>query len=107
MVRAQYAYREQRKHPRKALHPKAAFALDGGPRIEAFCRDLGLGGAFLETSNVAVFATEVTVYLDLEGHDVAIRSLVRWTGKDGFGVQFGLLGARETSRLVALLGHPL
>lgn len=104
MVRAAYAYREQRKHPRKALHPKTSFALDGGPRIEATCRDMSLGGAFLEASAVGLFGKDVTVWFEIDGHEIAIRSTVRWTSHDGFGIQFGSVGAVETSLLVAFLG---
>ena len=79
MVRAAYAHREQRKHPRRELHPKAAFAVAGGERIDVHCRDVSLGGAFLEAPKIAIFASEVTVYLEIEGHEIAIPSTVRWS----------------------------
>ncbi len=104
MVRAAFAYREQRRHPRKAVHPRAAFALESGPRIEAYCRDLSLGGAFFEVSAGVLYAAKIEVFLEIEGQEVAIPATVRWTSPEGIGVQFGLLGARETSLLVALLG---
>jgi type IV pilus assembly protein PilZ len=30
---------------------------------------------------------------------MALPAVVRWTSKDGMGVQFGLLGARETHEI--------
>jgi type IV pilus assembly protein PilZ len=103
MVRAQFAYREQRRHPRRALHPKTAFTLGDGAHVPAACRDISLGGAFIESTTLPVFGTTVTVHFELEGQAISIPATVRWTSPEGFGVQFGLLGARETSLLVGLL----
>lgn len=103
MVRAAYANREKRAHPRRALHPPVAFSISGGPRVDAYCRDISLGGAFLETALVPLFASEVTLYICLADTTFEAPATVRWTGPGGMGVQFGRLGARETNALVDFL----
>lgn len=96
---------EKRKHPRQSVHPGVAFVAPNGEKIEAVCRDISLGGAFLETPNPAPFGAQITIYLRLSGidHEVEVKSTVRWTKPGGMGVQFGLMGARETHALVTML----
>jgi len=101
MVRPQYARREQRKYQRYALHPRMTFSIDGGPLIYARCRDISLGGAFVETSTIPLFASSIHVVLDLDSREVSVLAIVRWTGPNGIGIQFGALSARDTHALVA------
>jgi type IV pilus assembly protein PilZ len=98
--------RDHRQHPRKSVQAPVAFKLDDGPLIEATCRDLSLGGMFVETLAPAPFGATVTVYLPLPGlrHEATIRATVRWTKPNGMGIQFGVMGARETHALMQLLG---
>lgn len=103
---AKEARRERRKQHRYRLHPPAAFRVGDGPVLSARCRDISLGGAFLETSTPALFGAAVQVYIWVAGLRDAGRlrldAVVRWTSRDGFGVQFLSFGARETHALVAL-----
>ena len=87
------------------MHPDVAFEIEAGKRIDATCRDISLGGAFLHTSAPAPFGAQVTVFLRLPGleQEVSVKSTVRWTKPDGMGVQFGLMGARETHALIAMI----
>ena len=96
---------ESRQHPRKELHPPVAFQLAGGPRVDATCHDISLGGLFIETNQPAPFGSEITVYLTLPGlkTEVVVKSRVRWTKPTGMGVQFGMMGARETHALTEML----
>lgn len=97
--------RDHRQYPRKSLQSQVTFQLEGGPQVEASCRDISLGGMFIETDSPAPFGAAITVYLPLPGmHGAAIRGTVRWTKPDGMGVQFGMMGARETHALTKLLG---
>lgn len=97
---------EHRQHPRKSTQLPVAFQVDGGARVEASCRDISLGGMFVETPAPAPYGAAIVVYLSLPGlrAETAIRSTVRWTKKGaGMGVQFGVMGARETHALVELI----
>ena len=97
--------RDHRQHPRKVLNFTVGYQLDGGPRMEAICRDISLGGMYIEAAASAPFGASLNVYLPLPGmHDAAIRATVRWTKPDGMGLQFGVMGARETHALTKLLG---
>lgn len=98
--------RDHRRYPRRPIHPSIAFQIGDGPRIEAVCRDISLGGMFVETTMPAPFGAPVIVYLMLPGlkQEATIRSTVRWTQPDGMGVQFGVMGARETHALTELIG---
>jgi type IV pilus assembly protein PilZ len=60
---------------------------------------------FVETPTPAPFGATVIVYLRLPGmkQEVGVRSTVRWTKPNGMGVQFGVMGARETHALTELL----
>ena len=104
---------DNRQHPRKPIHPTASWSLPGGPRNTSHCRDISLGGCFLETATPPAFGAAVIVFLELPGlRDdagaptvAAVSSTVRWTTPTGMGVQFGPMGVRETHCLIAALGH--
>ncbi|WP_437740253.1 PilZ domain-containing protein [Sorangium sp. So ce302] len=98
--------RDHRKHPRKQIEISIAFRIGDGPRVDAICRDLSLGGMFIETSSPAPFGATVEVLLSLQGlkQVAVIPSVVRWTTPEGMGVQFSMMGARETYALTQLLG---
>ncbi len=40
----------ERKYPRKAVEAAVAFQTGDGPRVDARCRDVSLGGMFIETA---------------------------------------------------------
>ena len=65
-------------------------------------RDVSIGGAFIATSDRFAYGESVIVHVHLPGLDseIAISSTVRWVNKDGCGVQFGVMGVRETHALV-------
>jgi type IV pilus assembly protein PilZ len=69
------------------------------------CNDVGLGGMFIETLEPAKFGEQVTVFMKLPElkQEAAITGVVRWTEADGMGVQFGMMGARETYALTKLI----
>lgn len=97
---------EKRKHPRKVIDlPVGLVALPDGERVEAVCHDVSLGGMFILTDAKLAFGSTVRVYVSLprtEG-EAGLEGTVRWVKPDGLGVQFGLLGARETYGLMELL----
>jgi hypothetical protein len=97
---------EHRKYTRHDLSAPAAFQLAGGPRVAARYQNLSLGGAYIETTEPVAYGTQVSVFLHLPGlaGEARFEATVRWTKRDGMGVQFGLVGARETHALTLLLG---
>lgn len=99
---------DKRQHPRKVIEADVGFQVKGGERADARCRDVSLGGMFIETPSALPYGTAVRVFLRLPGlkDEVAVDSIVRWSKPDGMGVQFGVMGARETHALTELLsGH--
>ncbi|AKT43137.1 PilZ domain-containing protein [Chondromyces crocatus] len=96
--------RDHRQHPRKFVQSTVAFETAEGARIEATCRDISLGGMFIETTTPTRFASKLTLYMPLPGlPNTVIHATVRWTKPDGMGVQFGVMGARETHALMKLV----
>jgi hypothetical protein len=89
----------------------ARWSESDGPSQDALCRDLSLGGCFLETTSPPSLDAVILVHLELPGLrdesgqpiTAVIRSRVRWTTHEGVGVQFGMMGARETAALLELL----
>ena len=95
---------EKREYPRRSIESDVAFQVGDGPRTEARCRDVSLGGAYVETAAPLPYGAAVRVHLRLPGMgEVVIESIVRWSKPDGMGVQFGRMGARETHALTLLL----
>jgi type IV pilus assembly protein PilZ len=96
---------DSRQHPRKSIETEVAFQVGDGPRIEARCRDVSLGGMFIETATPLPYGSRLRVYVRLPGlrDEAAIDAVVRWSKPIGMGVQFGMMGARETHGLTRLL----
>ena len=95
---------ENRRHPRTSVTSPVVFQSGEGPRIQAEARDVSLGGMYIETSAPLPYGTAVRVYLRLPGlkQETRIDSIVRWAEPTGMGVQFGVMGARETHALTSL-----
>lgn len=98
--------RERRKHARYAVHPPVRFGFVGGPLLRAHCEDMSLGGAFLRAATPALVGARIVVHVWVRVHaggsaeHLLLDAVVRWTRFDGFGVQFGPMGARATHALV-------
>jgi len=96
---------DKRRHPRKSVRMPVGFQVGDAPRVVAESRDMSLGGMFVETDEPAPFGAVITMFLPLPGlkQEAAVKSTVRWTEPDGMGVQFGLMGARETHAMTQIL----
>lgn len=96
---------DKRQHPRKVVETEIAFQVAGGPRIDARCHDVSLGGIFIETASPLPYGTKVRVFMRLPGlrDETTIDAIVRWSKPTGMGVQFGMMGARETHALTSLM----
>ncbi len=65
-------------------------------QLEVHITDMCPGGAFIELAEDLAFGSEVKLSIGLPGNEITIDAIVRWAKGAGVGVQFGLLGARET-----------
>jgi hypothetical protein len=96
---------EQRRHFRKPVDYAIEFSHGQGARTPGICRDFSLGGMAIETTTPAPFGANVTIHIQLLGLTgaSALPGIVRWTTGKSMGVQFGLLGARETYAITEML----
>jgi type IV pilus assembly protein PilZ len=62
----------------------------------------------VEIASPPPFGSDVVVRVPFgpRGATVALAGVVRWVGADCVGVQFGLLGARETHAVTELSREP-
>jgi type IV pilus assembly protein PilZ len=95
--------RNRRSLARLPVELPAILIWEGLPR-HAVVTDLGIGGAFAECEEQAPFATPIIVVLEHPTGPLRLPGIVRWFGEGGLGIQFGLLGVRETDVLVELIG---
>jgi type IV pilus assembly protein PilZ len=68
-------------------------------------KDISVGGMFLETAHVVPFGTDVTIRVRLpkSKDELTLPGVVRWVRSDGMGIQFGLLGAKETHEITEIV----
>ena len=102
---------EKRRHFRKSATFAVEFSVahpGQGARETGVCRDFSLGGMNIRTTKPAPFGANVTVYMPLKGTQGlgSVPGIVRWIKAGEMGVQFGLLGARETYALTEMLAEP-
>ena len=74
----------------------ARFWKSGG-FVDARTRDVSLGGAFIETDAPAAPGVECLIELRLPALAAAVQvtATVRWSSRDGMGVQWGALRAQH------------
>ncbi|MCC6523732.1 MAG: PilZ domain-containing protein [Polyangiaceae bacterium] len=91
-------HKERRRHTRKRVDLEVSYRAAGGERVVAHANDMSMGGMFVRTAPVPAFGSTVELEFLVPGHATAIvlAAVVRWTTPDGMGVQFQLLGARDT-----------
>lgn len=90
---------EQRRFTRVPIDAPLTFTLKGrNDWKEGIGRDISVGGMSIETTERIAFGGEVEVSVQLPGDDdiFLLPGVVRWARDGKIGVQFGLLGARET-----------
>ena len=97
---------EQRRSHRSPLDAVVRVQRKAGDEsTSGHARDVSVGGMFVETASPFPFGTDVIVHLSLPGYkdELVMPAVVRWTGQDGMGLQFRLLGARETHALTEIV----
>lgn len=95
---------EHRRTPRIPIDvPVEVTPSDSWEKAPGVAKDISLGGMFIETAFPATFGVRVLVGFALPGQKpMVLAGTVRWTSKSGIGVQFGLLGARETHAITEI-----
>lgn len=95
---------EKRAQSRSVIRIAVACTTEGGATLTGMSRDMSTGGIYIESAEIPAFGTKIGLKLDAPGlHDITLPGIVRWTKADGFGVQFQLLGARETHALAEIV----
>jgi type IV pilus assembly protein PilZ len=90
---------DKRRHPRKPVDIPVEFAERGSAtRTPGRAKDISIGGVSIESASPLAFSTEIDIYLSFGPRQVPLLlgGVVRWTSGTCMGVQFALLGARET-----------
>ena len=96
---------DKRVHPRVPISVEVMCEVKGGVAVQGRSRDISIGGMFIESEAPVTFGMEVIVHIRLPNTkaESLLPGTVRWLNPGGFGVQFGLLGARETHAISELL----
>jgi type IV pilus assembly protein PilZ len=90
---------DKRKFQRVRFEEPVVFDVENDWTALGTAADVSVGGIFVEAVDSATsipFGANVTVHVRVSGELLALPGVVRWTRDGGIGVQFGLLGARET-----------
>lgn len=97
---------ELRRFSRVHLDISVEYSIEGrSERYTGRAQDISLGGMFIEVAHAPVFNANVVVHaqLPLEKAAFNLPGVVRWLGDGGMGIQFGLLGAKETYAITELV----
>jgi hypothetical protein len=97
--------REKRQHLRLSISIPVVCNAASGEMLEGVLTDLSLGGSRIVCTQLPTIGAALTVAVRLPGspRPSHLPAIVRWTGAGSFGVQFGLLGARDTHLIVELM----
>jgi hypothetical protein len=95
---------DKRNHPRVPVIAEVTCEVSGAASISGQAKDISIGGIFIESEAQVTFGTQVSIVLRLPNTkaDLHLPGVIRWMKPGGFGVQFGLLGARDTHAISEL-----
>ncbi len=97
---------EKRSATRSSIHVSLEFTRkDGSETMTGTGTDISVGGMFVETATPAPFGAAILIRVRFPGHkdEIVLPGVVRWTSGVGMGVQFGLLGVRETHAITEVV----
>lgn len=97
--------RKPREGERREIALDVVFQTEDGEPTRGVSRDIGIGGMFIKTSEPAAYGSPVklTVTLPTRAATLELEATVRWMSDEGMGVQFGLMGAKETYEITKLI----
>lgn len=91
---------DKRSHQRVTLETTLSYTEVGTTQHaqSATARDISLGGMYIASAVRPELGRSLMIKLTLPGNaaELTLPAIVRWFSDDGFGVQFQLLGAKET-----------
>jgi hypothetical protein len=97
---------ELRRHQRVTFDGPVEFVAKGSSeRVTGRSKDVSLGGMYVQTESALPFGVELVVHISLPGQKMplAMPAVVRWSRPgQGMGLQFKLIGARETHAITEL-----
>ena len=95
---------EQRKHHRVPIRFEVTCIENDASSFTGTVRDISIGGMFVQSERNLAFGTALTLVLKgVAARELRLPAVVRWSEPQGFGVQFGLLGAYDTHVIVELV----
>jgi hypothetical protein len=99
--------REKREHVRVPVSLSVQCEPSGAERFAGEMTDLSLCGARMASARMVPVGTSLVIVAQLPSAPEASRlpATVRWTEGESFGVQFGLLGARDTRIIAELMAR--
>ena len=100
---------DKRDHLRVAINMAVRCEVEGDVHFDALATDISIGGARVEASELPEIGRRLVIAAQLPGAKEVSRlpAVVRWNQTGSFGVQFGLLGARDTHRIAGLMGQAM
>lgn len=89
---------EKRRHHRVPLEATVTCRATDAEGFECQARDISIGGMYLQCAELPALGRKLELSFQLPGNQAVLKlpAVVRWFAGDGFGVQFQLLGAKET-----------
>jgi type IV pilus assembly protein PilZ len=94
---------EKRVHPRIEIELDVKCEVADRSPIGGRTTDVSFGGMYVESGETLPFGTKLTIVAKLPEGELKLTGVVRWAKPGGFGVQFGLMGPRETRAIEQLL----
>ena len=98
---------DKRSHPRVVIDTSVSCELPGAAPFIGMAKDISIGGMFVESTEKLAFGAHIIIVVRLAGTkaDLRLPAIERRVKPGGFGLQFQLLGARETHAISQLLKH--
>jgi hypothetical protein len=101
--------RDRRQHIRVAISIPVSCEVEGDLVFDGLAQDISLGGSRIQCATSPIEGARLTIVVQLPGalDGSRLPATVRWCNADCFGVQFGLLSARDTYRIVDVMGRSI